>query len=165
MARRLVNWKGVQMNREIKFRGICIEVKGWEYGGFVKGKSGRSYIFNGNDEGFLEGDINIVIPETVGQFTGLLDKNGEEIYEGDVLKGEWGLNIVTYDHRYACFKLVASNDLSYWIEKSKSNPFEVVGNIYEGNFILTYDDETEKEIRLKNTRIREEMVELMKGLE
>lgn len=134
MARRLVNWKEVQMNREIKFRGICIEVKGWEYGGFVKGKSGRSYIFNGNDEGFLEGDINIVIPETVGQFTGLLDKNGEEIYEGDIVMYSDKSTPLVVGFENGSF--VLKKDGKTYVYNINPKELEVIGNIHENKDLI-----------------------------
>lgn len=70
------------MKREILFRGKQVDIKGWVYGNLVICDDGKNFIVSGSDNSF---NWYEVIPETVGQFTGLIGKNSVKIFEGDKL--------------------------------------------------------------------------------
>jgi uncharacterized phage protein (TIGR01671 family) len=90
------------------------------------------------------------------QYTGLKDKNGKEIYEGDLLsddadgEGEWVLHRVIWDADHAGFVIEVAYDGKgnwqpiedgiYWQPRTKKGglmDFEVIGNIYENPELLT----------------------------
>lgn len=75
------------MNREILFRGKSVETNEWVYGSYILEKYGNTpYICYFEYGTFVNIKQVEVIPETVGEFTGITDKNGIKIFEGDIVK-------------------------------------------------------------------------------
>jgi len=72
-----------------------------------------------------------VITETVGQFTGLLDKNGEMIFEGDIDDVGW---IVCFEHGVFCIKQKLTS-ITY-IPLSEINNINIIGNIHDNPELL-----------------------------
>jgi len=113
------------MKREIKF-------KAWnkEANRFSKPFTLKSDVLNYTDDDGL-GIVKSLTNEIILQYTGLKDKNGKEIYEGDVLKAH---GIVTWndtEYRWSAIDL-NWNDKREWHDLDYlTSPFEIIGNIYE----------------------------------
>ena len=138
--------------REIKFRGKRLDNGEWLYGNLVELRNP----FNPNDAPacfIMPKEVNIaapdsiaeqevVDPDTVGQFTGRIDKNGKDIYEGDILiePGIFDLpRTVFWDHRFMRFGNIAPSTCGYIALHDYSKP-EVIGNIHDNPELLSNDE-------------------------
>lgn len=124
------------MNREIKFRGKSIYDEEWLYGSLVKIEKDRYAVIpplNDIEIGKSIGMYEVCL-DTVGQFTGLFDKNGKEIYEGDIIKG-FDITIeVWYSEDKACFMAEMKepqNDMVDILGGYDTARMEIIGNIYD----------------------------------
>lgn len=137
--------------RKILFRGKCKANGLWYYGFLYK----DCFILGGDeddmygeyhdtiDKTWIDTYMSCVDPKTVGQFTGLYDKNGKEIFEGDIIKESYDVytpyyTVVTYDapgfvgtkdYRHCCN--YETDEL-----RSESKYFEIIGNIHDNPELL-----------------------------
>ena len=127
--------------RDIKFRALRKDGGGWVY------LTVNNRLMTQIDKGYLPS--NEIEPNTVGQYTGLKDKNGKEIYEGDRVKVwqeyypydmytatvkfgnpncgyAWGWNLV-FDEPFDM-----NPDILLWVEMEEGNAYcEITGNIHD----------------------------------
>lgn len=140
------------MNRIIKFRGKdtfksdYFPAKWW-YGGIMIDGEDAWLCAKKENNGIVSVKI---IPETIGQFTGLTDKNGTEIYEGDIICTHLNVVVVKWgykEHIVKHHRIVDSIAAYGWIVESVANGLtdfldneflqgEVIGNIYDNPELL-----------------------------
>lgn len=128
--------------REILFRGKRVDNGEWVQGYICRygwiGKE-KDYIIPDYASALYTAKID---PETVGQYTGLTDKNGRKIFEGDIVWNSYNEDYgkVEWDNDTARFIITCSkftvNFNSVWGEE-----LEIVGNVYDNPELLKTDKE------------------------
>lgn len=126
--------------REILFRGKCCTTGEWVEG-FLGIEVLDDYVIQqfSFDEYFASECIDqySVKLETVGQYTGLTDKNGTRIFEGDVIRDEDGdVMVVKWLTESAAFVLEPKPYASIYFYGTLSSRIEVIGNIHDNPELL-----------------------------
>ena len=125
--------------REILFRGKRIDNGEWVEGSLLLLKKPILYAAITYQHEWEDGKFTLVRmdvdPHTVGQYTGLTDKNGKRIFEGDILEGrdfdvENGYGVVEWND--GAWEVISEGNCcgtfhqNYW-----GNEFEIIGNIHD----------------------------------
>ena len=142
------------MAREILFRAKRAYSRGWVEGHlivFPKSKITKIMVWNSAD---LDFDAIEVISKTVGQFTGLNDKNGKKVFEGDILSAENGTfsntgmgHILFYKGMWTSFYGQDGIGRDCFDElHTVCNSREVIGNIHDNPELLEGEFFTEEEV-------------------
>jgi len=125
--------------RQIKFRGKNFETGQWVYGDLVQ-TCREAAIYYDDGECTYTPDV---ITDTVGQFTGILDCNGKEVYEGDILEryNEQGIimHVNYFGSQFGCVQHwdgVSGEGSWYPLDNYDMSQWEVVGNIYDNPELL-----------------------------
>ena len=140
--------------REIIFRGQTrrygekVNIEGgklpsrWVYGGIFPGTGDYSIIYGTKTEEFTDADIekHTVYSNTVGQYTGLKDKNGKRIFEGDIISTDIKRPYLIVEFRDGCFMFNCNDggkdyyDIMLPILDEPQTQYEygeVIGNIHD----------------------------------
>ena len=127
--------------REILFRGKRVDTGEWVEGSLIGNDVIVGKIVEFEEDYFCTEFWYKVDPETVGQFTGMTDKNGTKIFEGDIVRHidtYWHVvevvnSEVYFDTGMLEFGFRYSNELFHC---QFNNEFEVIGNIYDNKELL-----------------------------
>lgn len=135
--------------REILFRGKRSDCGEWIYGYYFK--ADKHWHGHGIHEDWIAtssiqngGWCNIsgkypVISETIGQYTGVTDRNGNKIFEGDIVKLSSGVfGFIKYDS--GMFRCVGKTEVKPCVGNINQY-IKVVGNIYDNSELLEGGDE------------------------
>lgn len=126
MSEMLCGWDEVKEMREIKFRCWCLDNNEWEKDLVLLSPNGGKYHAT-NSRGLMNirPDRHIIM-----QYTGLKDKNGKEIYEGDIVECDDVISVIEF--KDGKFQMITSEFQGQSpVYQERLNRFEVIGNIHE----------------------------------
>ena len=129
--------------REILFRGKREDNGEWVYGYYVKlpdaaGSVGFMHVPASNPD--EHNTAHYVALETVGQYTGLTDKNGNKVFEGDIVEYEGKRYSINYLPHYARFAAVKPNTVFSVFAYQRG---EVIGNIHDNPELIGDEENAE----------------------
>jgi uncharacterized phage protein (TIGR01671 family) len=115
------------------YKELTIKKGDWVYG-YLSNEESISWYDKDKDEYMCA----IIDPGTVGQFTGLLDKNGKKIFEGDILNYGSEINdIIKYEKEDWCEDGFHTGYLLFLT----ADQYEIIGNIYDNPELIEEDNE------------------------
>lgn len=133
--------------REIIFRGQRPDNDEWVYGYLVEATNvitdkKATFIFEQDATYFTHGEFACsfeVKPETVGQYTGVIDKNGKKVFEGDVVEYDGSCGEIVFVERRGAFMSNEKDMYGEWLSNLPqygTGIVEIIGNIYDNKEIL-----------------------------
>lgn len=137
--------------REILFRGKQVDNGEWIQGFLSKSRNIKEkpallkLCIDYEEKGVMLSCI--VDPETIGQYTGITDKNGEQIFEGDIIRhynrkddsAIFDTGRVFWEEKRARFLRTSEDENKYFLKEDMAYPYEVIGNIYDNPDLLKGD--------------------------
>lgn len=122
------------MMREILFRAKRYSGE-WVYGYYAHQFGAHQILSRDGDE--YQRESYHINPETVGQYTGLTDKNGNKVFEGDIVEYEGKRYSINYLPHYARFAAVKPNTVFSVFAYQRG---EVIGNIHDNPELIGGDE-------------------------
>lgn len=123
--------------REILFCGKRTDNGEWVYGNLVRGCDEKyAYIVEFGNKELCRNYVN-VNPDTVGQYTGLADKNGTKIFEGDIGRRRDDIFLIDWSEEKAAFVMIFHDYICeiLYLEEMWDDA-EVIGNIHDNPELL-----------------------------
>ena len=140
------------MDREIKFRGKDLTYGVWRFGDLMQHNDGDvcigEYDKYWTDDGLhwnTYRQVSCVDEDTVGQYTGMKDKNGVEIYEGDIIMLRDSRSVFVWYNTNRCSfefrEYVSDGGFVDSLKDFNTDIYEVVGNIHDNPELINKKEE------------------------